>query len=100
MEMMYRFAERFDGVGGSEIRKIFGLLGVPGMISFAGGNPSPDLFPADMLADISEQVIVDDGKSVLQYGGTMGIAHFIDVLKEKNKEIMKEDDDLIVLSGS
>lgn len=97
---MYRFAERFDGVGGSEIRKIFGLLGVPGMISFAGGNPSPDLFPADTLADISEQVIVDDGRSVLQYGGTMGVAHFIDVLKEKNRDIMKEDDDLIVLSGS
>ena len=100
METMYRFAGRFDGVGGSEIRKIFGLLGVPGMISFAGGNPSPDLFPADTLADISEQVIVDDGRSVLQYGGTMGVAHFISVLKEKNRDSMKEDDDLIVLSGS
>lgn len=100
MEKMYRFAERFDGVGGSEIRKIFGLLGVPGMISFAGGNPSPELFPASTIADISEQVLSDEGRSVLQYGGTMGIPQLIDVLKEKNKGLMKEDDDLIVLSGS
>ena len=40
-----RFADRFNGISGSAIREIFKLLAVPGMISFAGGNPSPDLFP-------------------------------------------------------
>ena len=34
------FARRFDNVTGSAIREIFKVLGRPGMISFAGGNPS------------------------------------------------------------
>ncbi|MEA4853390.1 MAG: PLP-dependent aminotransferase family protein [Christensenella sp.] len=97
---MYRFAKRFDGIGGSEIRKIFGLLAVPDMISFAGGNPSPELFPAETLAEISEEIVAEHGKSVLQYGGTLGVAEFIEYLKERNRDIMAEDDDLIITSGS
>jgi len=34
------FAEHMKGITGSAIRDIFKLLGKPGMISFAGGNPS------------------------------------------------------------
>ncbi len=97
---MYRFAKRFDGVGGSEIRKIFSLLGVPGMISFAGGNPSPELFPSETLAEISEEIIAENGRHVLQYGGTLGVAAFIELLKERNADIMNQDDDLVVISGS
>ena len=36
------FAHRFDNVSGSAIREIFKIIAQPGMISFAGGNPSPD----------------------------------------------------------
>ncbi|MEG1752605.1 MAG: PLP-dependent aminotransferase family protein [Christensenella sp.] len=97
---MYQFAKRFDGVGGSEIRKIFSLLGVPGMISFAGGNPSPELFPAEILAEISEELIAQNGKSVLQYGATMGVGAFIDLLTSRNEDIMADTDELMVLSGS
>ena len=35
-----RFASRFDKVTGSAIREIFKVIAQPGMISFAGGNPS------------------------------------------------------------
>ncbi|MEA5002933.1 MAG: PLP-dependent aminotransferase family protein [Christensenella sp.] len=97
---MYRFAKRFDGIGGSEIRKIFGLLAVPDMISFAGGNPSPELFPAETLAEISEEIIAENGKSVLQYGGTLGVPAFIELLKYRNADIMRETDDIVVTSGS
>ena len=38
------FSCRFDGVEGSEIRRIFSLLSVPDMISFAGGMPAPEVF--------------------------------------------------------
>ena len=34
------FAHRFDQVSGSAIREIFKVIAKPGMISFAGGNPS------------------------------------------------------------
>jgi len=68
------FADRLSGVSGSAIRAIFALLGKPGMISFAGGNPSPGSFPKDEIADIAAQIIRDKGETVLQYGGTPGIA--------------------------
>ncbi len=96
---MYRFAKRFDGVGGSEIRKIFSLLAVPDMISFAGGNPSPELFPEETLAEISEEIIAENGKSVLQYGGTLGVPAFIELLKYRNEDNINETDDLVVLYG-
>lgn len=44
--MQIQFAERFTGITGSEIRKIFALLSDPEMISLAGGNPSPKSFPS------------------------------------------------------
>ena len=45
-----RFASRFEGISGSAIREIFKLLAVPGMISFAGGNPSPESLPGSIRA--------------------------------------------------
>ena len=40
-----RFAHRFDQVSGSAIREIFKIIAQPGMISFAGGNPSLAALP-------------------------------------------------------
>ena len=44
-----RYASRFDGVTGSAIREIFKMIAKPGMISFAGGNPSPAALPDDVV---------------------------------------------------
>ena len=67
-----RFARRFDGISGSAIREIFKLLAVPGMISFAGGNPSPDALPYETAAEVSRRVLLEKGKTLLQYGATEG----------------------------
>ena len=68
----FSFARRFDGVTGSAIREIFKLLARPGMISFAGGNPSPDALREDMIGDLASAVLQKDGKAILQYGATEG----------------------------
>ena len=52
-----RFAHRFDQVTGSAIREIFKVIAQPGMISFAGGNPSPDALPDDTVAELADYVI-------------------------------------------
>ncbi len=70
------FAQRFDGVTGSAIREIFKLLHQPGMISFAGGNPADFALEDTLLADISRDVLLRDGKKLLQYGATEGWAPF------------------------
>ena len=97
---MLEFANRFDGVSGSEIRKIFSLLKNPEIISFAGGNPSPEAFPNSELAAISDKLIQKHGASVLQYGATLGYPALIDALRQRHADIMRETDDIIILSGS
>ena len=76
-----RYARRFDGISGSAIREIFKMIAVPGMISFAGGNPSPSALPDEEVRRIAEQVMREDGKTILQYGATEGYAPFLQSLK-------------------
>lgn len=98
--MEYSFAERFNGVTGSEIRKIFTLLTNPQIISLAGGNPSPSSFPSKEMEEISKELLCEIPDVVLQYGNTAGCAPMIECIKNKYKDIMKETDDVIMLTGS
>lgn len=77
-----RFAHRFDQVTGSAIREIFKVIAQPGMISFAGGNPSPDALPDKTVADLAAYVLEKDGKALLQYGATEGYPPFLESLKQ------------------
>ena len=74
------FAERFDGVTGSAIREIFKYLAKPGMISFAGGNPSLAALPDEICAELAADVLKADGKRILQYGATEGYPPFVESL--------------------
>lgn len=74
------FAERFDGISGSAIRAIFKVLGKPGMISFAGGNPSEEALPDATCAELARQALLEDGKRILQYGATEGYPPFVESL--------------------
>lgn len=76
-----RFAHRFDTISGSAIREIFKMIAKPGMISFAGGNPALSALPDQKVAEIAQEVLQKDGKTILQYGATEGYAPFLESLK-------------------
>ena len=99
---MNNFAERFEGLSGSAIREIFKLLENPNIVSFAGGNPSPDSFPKEALADIANHVLLQDGEKILQYGTTKGYAPLMqEILKMAADEgIDAELENIIITSGS
>ena len=42
------------------------------MISFAGGLPNPALFPVEELKESANAVMSKDGKTILQYAGSLG----------------------------
>jgi len=45
---------------------------IPGLISFAGGFPSPATFPKDILGRLFRDVVEQEGADVLQYGASEG----------------------------
>jgi DNA-binding transcriptional MocR family regulator len=45
-----RYADRMDGMQASVIRELLKLIDQPGVISFAGGIPDPELFPDAVVA--------------------------------------------------
>jgi len=67
------FAEHMKGITGSAIRDIFKLLAKPGMISFAGGNPSMRALEPEVIRALSNEAIDRYGANLLQYGGTEGL---------------------------
>lgn len=78
-------AEHMKPITGSAIRDVFKLLGRPGMISFAGGNPSNAALEPDVVADVARDVLGKYGTTLLQYGGTEGFAP----LKESTAEFLR-----------
>lgn len=81
------FAKHMSPISGSAIRDIFKLLGKPGMISFAGGNPSNQALEPEVIAPIAEEVIRTVGAPILQYGATEGYAP----LRGSIRAFLKED---------
>lgn len=68
------FAKTVAPVSGSAIRDILKLLGQPGMISFAGGNPSNAALEPEVISQLAAEVLAREGKALLQYGVTEGHA--------------------------
>ena len=51
--MKFEISDRMSKMKGSAIREIFKLAGDPKVISLAGGNPAPELFPNKELSEIA-----------------------------------------------
>ena len=66
------FATHMRNINGSAIREIFKLLARPGMISFAGGNPSNSALEPEVISEIAAEVLAKHGTALLQYGPTDG----------------------------
>ena len=98
-----KFASRFDGISGSAIREIFKLLAVPGMISFAGGNPAASALPDETCAELAKELLLDKGKILLQYGATEGYAPLRESLVPYLKDRFSFDcaaDEILPVTGS
>jgi 2-aminoadipate transaminase len=101
-----QFASRLDNVSTSAIREIFKLLGRPGIISFAGGFPDPELFDLEGVREATHQAMHQEGqwgaKAVLQYGPTEGWGPLKEGIAAHMaaKGISVQPDGLITTTGS
>ncbi len=62
----------------SAVRELLKLTAQPGMISFAGGLPAPELFPVEAVRRAADAALALRGGSALQYGETEGLAELRD----------------------
>jgi 2-aminoadipate transaminase len=71
-------ARRAKRMNPSVIREILKITERPGVISLAGGLPSPDTFPVQALRDASEKVLRDHPREALQYAASEGYGPLCD----------------------
>ena len=67
-----RYADRVTGLAASEIRALFAVVDRPEIVSFAGGMPDLAVMDLDAVADMTAQVLREQGEVALQYGGGQG----------------------------
>src|SRR5579863_10284627 len=67
-------AQRTRALGGGEITAILALAGATDVITFSGGFPDPQTFPAEVLAGIASCLLAEDAAVALQYSATEGLA--------------------------
>ncbi len=76
----YRYARRTKNMGSSAIRELLKLTQIPGLISFAGGLPAPDVFPVEEFKNACDIVLSEVGSQALQYGTTEGYLPLRDMI--------------------
>ncbi len=72
--MIWTQAQRAEKMNPSVIREILKVTEKPGIISFAGGLPSPKTFPIDAFAAACATALKTDGEGALQYAASEGYA--------------------------
>jgi 2-aminoadipate transaminase len=67
-----RYAKRAEKLSSSAIRELLKYTQKPGIISFAGGLPAPEIFPYEEVRVATERTLREHGALALQYGTTEG----------------------------
>jgi 2-aminoadipate transaminase len=86
----------------SAIRAFAKLINDPNIISFAGGVPNPETFPAEAIAEIAARVVRERRAVSLQYGPTRGLPRlcaFIAALSAQ-RGFACTADDVLTTTGS
>lgn len=86
----------------SAIRAFARLINNPNVISFAGGVPNPETFPAEQIAEIAERVIREKRAISLQYGPTRGIPRLCESIAVicRSRGMNTSTDDVLTTTGS
>jgi len=69
----FKLARRAAAMNPSAIREILKLTERPGVISFAGGLPSPQTFPVEAMREACARVLRDAPHEALQYASSEGL---------------------------
>jgi 2-aminoadipate transaminase len=97
------FATRTHGDVGEGIAAVLAFLGLPDVISFAGGFPDPQTFPRGRASELLAEFAATGESSAFQYAPTRGLAGPLNALAsrlEKTQGRRPADDELLITSGA
>lgn len=100
--MKYTFSERVKNLKPSAIREIFKYSMNPEYISLSAGNPAPDAFPEKEIAEISANLLKNQGINCLQYSVTEGHPLLREAISEymTDNKIKNNIDNILITSGA
>lgn len=101
--MEFHISDKMQGMKPSIIREILKQMSDPTLISFAGGNPAADSFPADEIARFSDELLRENPAATLQYSLTEGVSSVREAVRafaNRHEAVAKENDMLLMVSGS
>ncbi|MBQ3792398.1 MAG: PLP-dependent aminotransferase family protein, partial [Clostridia bacterium] len=100
----YPISDFLAGMKPSAIREIFKSLSDPKIISFSGGNPDPQSFPARDMAKIAQDLFENHAAQALQYGISEGYEPLRKAVTERVERVFHihtpGDETLIVTGGT
>jgi 2-aminoadipate transaminase len=97
--MNWTMAARAERMNPSFIREILKVTERPGIISFAGGLPSPKTFPISEVNAAVTKILTEDGEAALQYATSEGYSP----LREAVAKMLPWDvspDQVLITTGS
>jgi 2-aminoadipate transaminase len=97
-----RYARGTRSMTASEIRALFAVAARPEVVSLAGGMPFTAALPLDVVGDVLDEVLAEEGPAALQYAGGQGDPRLRDVLAElmRHEGIRGSGGDVVVTEGS
>jgi 2-aminoadipate transaminase len=96
-------ASRTRGDVGAGIASVLAFLGVPDLISFAGGFPDPETFPHERVSTLIQELAASGEATAFQYAPTRGVAGLRDALAGRLETLQGRrpaDDELLITSGA
>lgn len=101
--MEFKYSNKVKQMKPSIIRELLKQMSDPQLISFAGGNPAADSFPADAIRKFSDELLNSDPVGMLQYSVTEGYGPLRKAARDyANRQwpVVREEDEVIITSGS
>ena len=103
MDASNHYSDTVKRMKSSEIRELLAVSQKPGVISFAGGLPSPQAFPIEQINTIIQEIIEKEPNLAFQYGTTQGRPSFRKIIADRmaSKEgISTNANDVLITVGS
>ena len=100
--MTFTMARRAERMNPSVIREILKITEKPGVISLAGGLPSPDSFPVEAMREATQRVLRDQPREALQYAASEGFGPLREWVAEElgGQGLVVDASQVLITTGS